>query len=304
MSEKNLGDLWIQTDSSSSIQHLKNWTYIEDKTSLSILQKLKLISLQHDVHFQWIPSHVDIHGNELTYNLAKEDSSHPIPSSSEITFLRLFSGKKAQSKAEWLVPYSHYWYKGRKPGHFLSLPCDRQPSTCLSRLARGHLKFITYSESNKIYPLCPKCLHHQASPKNILNCLGLDWKEIYSSPLLVIDFIKVNGSLDMVHLQWIPSHVDIYGNEVADDLAKQGTAEPLCSTPSLTVDEIYSIRKNKDLGGSLHPMIGISGVVMVAPLALPATPTRRRCLDLLAVTRGVAPLATITKFFMSAQSVE
>ncbi|GBN70995.1 hypothetical protein AVEN_229875-1 [Araneus ventricosus] len=45
-----------------------------------------------------------------------------------------------------------------------------------------------------------------------------------------------------VHLQWIPSHVAIYGNEVADDLAKQGTAEP-----SLTFDEIYSIRKNKDL---------------------------------------------------------
>ncbi|GBN60061.1 hypothetical protein AVEN_214516-1, partial [Araneus ventricosus] len=50
-----------------------------------------------------------------------------------------------------------------------------------------------------------------------------------------------------VHLQWIPSHADIYGNEVADDLPKQGTAEPLCSTPSLTFDEIYSIRKNKDL---------------------------------------------------------
>ncbi|GBM83555.1 hypothetical protein AVEN_74944-1 [Araneus ventricosus] len=41
-------------------------------------------------------------------------------------------------------------------------------------------------------------------------------------------------------------HFDIR-NEVADDLAKQGTAEPLCSAPSLTFDEIYSIRKNKDL---------------------------------------------------------
>ncbi|GBM03903.1 hypothetical protein AVEN_185402-1 [Araneus ventricosus] len=34
-----------------------------------------------------------------------------------------------------------------------------------------------------------------------------------------------------------------------------------------------------------HPMIGISGAVLVAPLALPMIePTRRRCLDLLAVT--------------------
>ncbi|GBN80849.1 hypothetical protein AVEN_129127-1 [Araneus ventricosus] len=40
-------------------------------------------------------------------------------------------------------------------------------------------------------------------------------------------------------------------------------------------------------------MIGISGAVLVAPLALPVTePTRRRCPDLSAVTRGVAPSAT------------
>ncbi|GBM87095.1 hypothetical protein AVEN_194090-1 [Araneus ventricosus] len=120
MSEGNFGDLWILTDSRSSIQHLKNRTFIGDKTSSSILQKLKLIYLQHDVHFQCIPSHVDIHGNELSNNLAKEGSSHPIPSSSEITFLELFSRKKAQNKAEWLVPPSHHWYKVIKPRLSLS----------------------------------------------------------------------------------------------------------------------------------------------------------------------------------------
>ncbi|GBM99394.1 hypothetical protein AVEN_16058-1 [Araneus ventricosus] len=110
----------------------------------------------------------------------------------------LFSRKKAQKKAEWLVPPSHHWYKGRKPGLSLSLPCDRQSSTCLSRLASAHMNCLTYSEGNKIYPLCPKCHQHQASPKHILDCLRLDWEEIYSSPLLVIDFIKVNGFLDLV----------------------------------------------------------------------------------------------------------
>ncbi|GBL72686.1 hypothetical protein AVEN_127930-2-1, partial [Araneus ventricosus] len=38
-----------------------------------------------------------------------------------ITFLELFSRKKAQNKAEWLVPPSHHWYKGRKPGVSLSI---------------------------------------------------------------------------------------------------------------------------------------------------------------------------------------
>ncbi|GBM70700.1 hypothetical protein AVEN_203825-1 [Araneus ventricosus] len=134
---------------------------------------------------------IDIHGNELADNLAKKSSSHPISSSSEIPFLEIFSRKKAQNKAEWLVPPSHHWYKGRKQGLSLSLPCDRQSSTCLSRLASGHLKCLTYSEGNKIYPLCPKCQKHQELPKHILDYLGLDWEEIYSSPLLVIDLIKV-----------------------------------------------------------------------------------------------------------------
>ncbi|GBO00697.1 hypothetical protein AVEN_271573-1 [Araneus ventricosus] len=211
MSESNFGDLWILTDSRISIQYcdvvrprvqvatlagpilaavldssqyLRNWTYIGDKTSLSILQKLKLISLQRDVHFQWTPSHIDIHGNELADNLAKEGSSHPIPSSSEITFPELFSRGKVQNKEEWLEPPSHHCYRGRKPGLALSLPCDRQSITCFSRLASGHLKCLTYSEGNKIYPLRPKCQQHQASPKHILDCLRLDWEEIYSSPLL------------------------------------------------------------------------------------------------------------------------
>ncbi|GBO46482.1 hypothetical protein AVEN_8787-1 [Araneus ventricosus] len=85
-----------------------------------------------------------------------------------------------------------------QPGHSLSLPSDKQSSTCLSRLARGHLKCLTYSEGNKIYPLCPKCQQHQASPERILDCLGLDRVETDSSPLFVIDFIKVNGFLDLV----------------------------------------------------------------------------------------------------------
>ncbi|GBM08803.1 Nucleolar protein 10 [Araneus ventricosus] len=196
MSENNFGDLWILTDSHSSIQHLKNWTYIGDKTSLSILQKLKFISVQHDVHFQWTPSHVDIHGNELADNLAKEGSSHPIPFSSEITFLELFSrGKKPKTRRSGWCLLHTTGTKEESRDFPYPFHATGQSSTCLSRHAIGHLKCRTYSEGNKI---CPKCHQHQVSPKHILDCLELDWEEIYSSPLLVIDFIKVNRFLDLV----------------------------------------------------------------------------------------------------------
>ncbi|GFU97401.1 RNase H domain-containing protein [Trichonephila clavipes] len=118
---------------------------------------------------------------------------HPVPSTSELTYLELFSSQKAQNKEKWLKPPFHKWYKGKIPGLSLSLPCDRQFNTCLSRLASGHFKSLSFSEGNKRYPICPKCQLEQASPQHVLDCLGLDWEDILHNPLLVSDFIRVNG---------------------------------------------------------------------------------------------------------------
>lgn len=58
-------DIWILTDSRSSIQHLQDWTRVEDLVSIRIINKLKTITNCRDVHFQWIPSHVNIFRNEV-----------------------------------------------------------------------------------------------------------------------------------------------------------------------------------------------------------------------------------------------
>ncbi|GFW48174.1 hypothetical protein TNCV_1743571 [Trichonephila clavipes] len=57
-------EIWILTDSRASIQHLANWGDIGDQTSLDILSLLHDLSSGHSIHFQWIPSHVGIEGNE------------------------------------------------------------------------------------------------------------------------------------------------------------------------------------------------------------------------------------------------
>ncbi|GFU35877.1 RNase H domain-containing protein [Trichonephila clavipes] len=100
MNKSNYKDLWILSDNRSSIQHLKNWAGIEDKISLSILRKVKLISHHHKVHFQWIPSHAIIYVNELVDTLAKEVLDHPVPSTSKLAYLELFSKQKTQNKAK------------------------------------------------------------------------------------------------------------------------------------------------------------------------------------------------------------
>ncbi|GBM77328.1 hypothetical protein AVEN_38972-1 [Araneus ventricosus] len=101
--------------------------------------------------------------------------------------------KSAVADQTFSEPHHPSWKFGEEERDLDLVFCPFQ--AFITRLARGHLICLAYSEGNKI---CPKCQQHQASPKHILDCLGLNWEAIYSSPLLVIDFIKVNGFLDMV----------------------------------------------------------------------------------------------------------
>nr|XP_042898848.1 uncharacterized protein LOC122269492 [Parasteatoda tepidariorum] len=105
INESDFGDLWILSDSRSSLQHLHNWTKVGDKTSISILLKLQLISKHHDVHLQWIPSHVDIFGNEQADRLAKEGCSHLASSSSALTFSEHQSKIKSHLSKKWRIPF-------------------------------------------------------------------------------------------------------------------------------------------------------------------------------------------------------
>ncbi|GBM98048.1 hypothetical protein AVEN_257981-1 [Araneus ventricosus] len=65
-------ELWILTDSRSSIQHLANWHRMRDNTGVNILNKLKSLSASYRIHLQWIPSHVSIQGTRLQMHLLKQ----------------------------------------------------------------------------------------------------------------------------------------------------------------------------------------------------------------------------------------
>ncbi|GBN40014.1 hypothetical protein AVEN_262055-1 [Araneus ventricosus] len=78
LNESNYGVVWILSDSRSSIQHLKDWNNVGDRTGISILKLLRHIGVDHEVHLQRIPSHVDIYGNEVADNLAKQRTVEPL----------------------------------------------------------------------------------------------------------------------------------------------------------------------------------------------------------------------------------
>ncbi|GFU98075.1 RNase H domain-containing protein [Trichonephila clavipes] len=63
-------EIWILTDSRSSIQHLSNWPSIGDSTIKSI-HLFQQLSDRNPIHLQWVPSHVGLLRNEVADDLAK-----------------------------------------------------------------------------------------------------------------------------------------------------------------------------------------------------------------------------------------
>ncbi|GFV55686.1 RNase H domain-containing protein [Trichonephila clavipes] len=97
-------EIWILSDSRSAIQHLSNWQSVRDNVGVSILTKLKRLSTSHQIHLQWIPSHIDLEGNEIVDTLAKTSARELPEPSAPLTFLEIFSRTKHQNKTTWITP--------------------------------------------------------------------------------------------------------------------------------------------------------------------------------------------------------
>ncbi|GBN10807.1 hypothetical protein AVEN_239882-1 [Araneus ventricosus] len=135
LNENNYGAVWILSDSRSSIQHLKDWNNVGDRTGISILKLLRHIGVDHEVHLQWIPSHVDIYGNEVADNLAKQGTAEPLCSTPSLTFDEIYSIRKNKDLKTWRVPPYHDWYKRSSPGAPLALPVTEPTRLCCPDLS-------------------------------------------------------------------------------------------------------------------------------------------------------------------------
>ncbi|GBO14548.1 hypothetical protein AVEN_264268-1 [Araneus ventricosus] len=150
--------------------------------------------MDDEVHLQWIPSHVDIYGNEVADDLAKQGTAEPLFSTPSLTFDEIYSIRKNKDLKTWRVPPSHDWYKRSNPGGFIGPACDR----ALSRFVSGHLRSCSFSHGNKVFPVCAKSGIASASPEHILSCLRLSRETFETDPLLALDFLRVSGLMDDV----------------------------------------------------------------------------------------------------------
>ncbi|GFT32754.1 RNase H domain-containing protein [Trichonephila clavipes] len=134
-----LRDIWIFSDSRSAIQHLANWHNVRDCTGTDILKILKRFSISRQIHFQRIPSHVNIAGNEIADSLARPGAGKTTTPATPLTYLELFSEYKAKNKAIWMIPPVHPWYQSKCPGGSLVRGSSRRDQTALTRFLSGHL---------------------------------------------------------------------------------------------------------------------------------------------------------------------
>ncbi|GBN71618.1 hypothetical protein AVEN_101042-1 [Araneus ventricosus] len=104
-------DIYILTDSKSSIQYLKNWPEIREKTGQEVISKIATLSQKSRICFQWIPSHVGVFGNEEADVLAKERSALPSATSSELFTPEIYSIHKAKANSAW-----------KNPPHMIGMP--------------------------------------------------------------------------------------------------------------------------------------------------------------------------------------
>ncbi|GFV14683.1 RNase H domain-containing protein [Trichonephila clavipes] len=129
-----VSEIWILTDSRSSIQHLLNWPSIGDSTSRSILHLFQQLSDRHPIHLQWVPSHVGLLGNEVADDRAKAATSNPVEPENHmvLTSTEIYSRAKELTCRTWVVPPVHPWYFQRHPGSAISFKGSRSYQTAFS----------------------------------------------------------------------------------------------------------------------------------------------------------------------------
>ncbi|GFV67962.1 uncharacterized protein TNCV_1872441 [Trichonephila clavipes] len=67
---------------------------------------------------------------------------------------------------------------------------------------------MTFESGCKVFQTCSKCHLLPASPEHILDCLGLALEDVHASPLLMLDFARVNGLMDLIQLPLDPEGLD------------------------------------------------------------------------------------------------
>ncbi|GBN06543.1 hypothetical protein AVEN_238096-1 [Araneus ventricosus] len=89
------GEICILSGSRSVVQYLDNWRDVSDRRGVDIFNKLRTLCNTCVLHLQWIPPHVNLKYDDIADSLAKEGTTMPQAQVEPLTYLELYSRRKA-----------------------------------------------------------------------------------------------------------------------------------------------------------------------------------------------------------------
>ncbi|GBM79807.1 hypothetical protein AVEN_29268-1 [Araneus ventricosus] len=96
---------------------------------MDIFNKLRTLRNSCVLHLQWTPSHVNLKYNNIADSLAKEGITMPQAYIEPLTYLELYSRRKALVNISWRHPPAHSWYRSEGSGaitHFKGIGKTKQ----------------------------------------------------------------------------------------------------------------------------------------------------------------------------------
>ncbi|GBO36057.1 hypothetical protein AVEN_255939-1, partial [Araneus ventricosus] len=115
-----------------------------------------------------------------------------------LTYLELYSRRKALVKISSRHPPAHSWYRSERTGATIHFKGDRKDQTALARLTSGHLKTLRFSRDDKKFNISIKSNVIEATPQHLLNCVALVYDDLLKRPDFVLEVMKANDLMDLI----------------------------------------------------------------------------------------------------------
>ncbi|GFW96906.1 uncharacterized protein TNCV_2160411 [Trichonephila clavipes] len=145
-------DIWIMSGNRSSIQHLPEWGRHGGQNDNEYFVKLlNYLSADIKIFFHWVPSHVNICGNEIADGLIREGSCKDSTHGSCLTFSEIATRVKQDIRSSWIQAPVHQRYEENRPGAALIETSSGRNEAILARLSNGHTRTQPHVASLTVY---------------------------------------------------------------------------------------------------------------------------------------------------------
>ncbi|GBM19437.1 hypothetical protein AVEN_259346-1 [Araneus ventricosus] len=115
-----------------------------------------------------------------------------------LTYLELYSRRKAFVNISWRQPPTHSWYRSEGPGANKHFKGDGKDQTALARLTSDHLKTLRFFRGDKKFHICTKCNMIEATQQHLLDCVALVYDDLLKRPDFVLEVMKAKDLMDLI----------------------------------------------------------------------------------------------------------